>query len=97
VKEMNIKKPDPYMIDDENPELTAEDFARMRPAREVFPELVAWSEARKRGQRGPQKKPKKVMVSLRVNSDVLERFKSSGKGYQTRMAAVLEAGSKKLA
>lgn len=32
----------PYRVpDDENPELTAEDFAQMRPAREVLPELVA--------------------------------------------------------
>lgn len=30
---------DPYRVDDENPEWTAEDFARARPAGEVFPEL----------------------------------------------------------
>ena len=29
--------PDPYLIDDENPELTEADFARMRPASEVLP------------------------------------------------------------
>ncbi|MEM7240582.1 MAG: BrnA antitoxin family protein [Pseudomonadota bacterium] len=34
--------------------------------------------------------PKK-MISLRVDADVLEFFKSQGKGYQTRMNAVLKA------
>ena len=31
------RKPDPYLIDDENPEWTAEDFALARPAKEVLP------------------------------------------------------------
>ena len=34
--------------------------------------------------------PKRA-ISLRVDSDVLEWFKSYGKGYQTRMNAVLRA------
>jgi uncharacterized protein (DUF4415 family) len=90
-----MKKPDPYMIDDDNPLWTEEMFKNARPASEVHPDLVAWSIARKRGQRGPQKKPKKIAVSLRVNADALAAYKAGGKGYQTRMAAVLEAGAKK--
>ena len=35
--------------------------------------------------------PNKQMVSLRLDADVLEFFKSNGKGYQTRMNAVLRA------
>jgi uncharacterized protein (DUF4415 family) len=34
--------------------------------------------------------PKRA-ISLRVDSDVLEWFKSHGRGYQTRMNAVLRA------
>jgi hypothetical protein len=49
------KKPDPEMIDKENPEWTDAMFAKARPASEVFPDLAAHSEKRKRGQRGPQK------------------------------------------
>ncbi|WP_168219844.1 BrnA antitoxin family protein [Pseudotabrizicola formosa] len=33
----------------------------------------------------------KQMVSLRLDADILEFFKSNGKGYQTRMNAVLRA------
>ena len=36
-----MKKPDPELIDEENPEWTDEDFAHARPAREVHPKLVA--------------------------------------------------------
>ena len=33
----------------------------------------------------------KTSISLRVDTDVLEWFKSQGEGYQTRMNAVLRA------
>ena len=33
----------------------------------------------------------KTLISLRVDQDVLEWFKSQGEGYQTRMNAVLKA------
>jgi uncharacterized protein (DUF4415 family) len=33
----------------------------------------------------------KQMISLRLDSDILEFFRSQGKGYQTRMNAVLRA------
>lgn len=33
----------------------------------------------------------KVLLSLRVDKDVLDYFKSTGKGYQTRMNAVLRS------
>ncbi len=32
-------RPNPELIDDENPEWTEEDFARARPASEVLPEI----------------------------------------------------------
>ena len=35
--------------------------------------------------------PPKASVSLRIDADVLEWFKSQGSGYQTRMNAVLRA------
>jgi hypothetical protein len=50
-----MKKPDPEMIDAQNPEWTDAIFKRATPASEVFPDLVAHSEKSKRGQRGPQK------------------------------------------
>ena len=45
------------------------------------------SEFFKKGElRMPKKKP---LISIRLDSDVLEWFKSQGAGYQTRMNAVL--------
>jgi uncharacterized protein (DUF4415 family) len=35
--------------------------------------------------------PAKTSISLRVDSDVLDWFKSQGSGYQTRINAVLRA------
>ncbi|KAF3999203.1 hypothetical protein [Glaciimonas immobilis] len=34
-----VKKVDPEYISEDNPEWTAEDFAKSRPARDVLPEL----------------------------------------------------------
>ena len=73
--------------DGEVRELTAADFRAMRPSAEVLPELVeAW---RKRGQRGPQKAPTKQQVTLRLDKDVLERFRSTGSGWQKRINEAL--------
>jgi uncharacterized protein (DUF4415 family) len=68
-------------------ELTAEDFKRFRPTAEVLPELVeAW---RKRGRRGPQKAPTKTQVTLRLDKDVVERFRATGTGWQSRINEAL--------
>jgi len=60
-------------------ELTRDDLARMRPASEVCPDVVV---AHRRG-RGPQKQPTKQLVSIRLSREVIEYFKSLGRGWQT--------------
>ena len=45
----------------------------------------ALAERRKRGQRGPQQTPTKQLVSVRYSPEVLEYFKATGTGWQTRM------------
>ena len=67
--------------DPDNPELTAEDFARMRPAAEVVPHIV---EAYRRTH-GRQKAPTKEKVTLRLDADVMAHFRQGGKGWQTRL------------
>ena len=68
-------------------ELTADDFRHFRPTSEVLPELVElW---RKRGQRGQQKAPTKQQVTLRLDRDVLERFRATGTGWQGRINEAL--------
>lgn len=70
------------------PEWTAEDFARARPMREMFPEIVEAFE-RARGQRGPQKSPTKERIGLRLDSAVIEHFRRTGPGWQSRINEVL--------
>ena len=88
---MKRQKPDPELIDDENPEWTDEDFARARPAREVLPEIlgkeIAEQLLKPRGR--PRSPDAKVSISLRIPPEVLARWKASGPGWQTRMVAAL--------
>jgi len=42
------------------------------------------------GQRGRQKSPTKVQVSMRVSPEVVRYFKSKGQGWQTRMDEALK-------
>ena len=46
---------------------------------------AALAEKRKRGQRGPQHAPTKQLVSVRYSPEVLQYFKATGAGWQTRM------------
>jgi uncharacterized protein (DUF4415 family) len=69
----------------DNPELTKADFAKARPFGEVFPDLAA---SIRRG-RGPSKSPTKKLVSLRISPEVIEYFKSTGDGWQSRIDETL--------
>ncbi|MDO6414647.1 BrnA antitoxin family protein [Sphingomonas sp. BIUV-7] len=76
----------PVVFDDDNPEWTAEDFARARPASEMFPpEIVALLVK----QPGRPLGTTKEQVALRIDHDVLARFREGGPGWQTRMNAAL--------
>ena len=54
---------------------------------EITPELFAQAIVR----HGLKPVPKKEQITLRVDSDVLRWFRSQGKGYQTKINAVLRA------
>jgi uncharacterized protein (DUF4415 family) len=95
-KSDGMKKPNPYMTDEENPELTDEYFKRAVPARLIHPDWAEYSEQRKRGERGPQKAPVKQAISIRVDKDVLAIFKATGKDWQKRMNAALRMGAERL-
>lgn len=63
-------------------ELTAEDFKRFKSASEVLPaELTAILP--KRG-RPPAKSPKQA-VNIRLSQDVIDAFRATGQGWQTRI------------
>jgi uncharacterized protein (DUF4415 family) len=72
--------------DGEVRELLASDFKKMRPAFEVLPpELVEIIKNRKVGERGPQIAPVKQQVTLRIDADVLNTFRATGAGWQSRI------------
>lgn len=73
-------------------ELTAADLKRMKPASDVLPaELVAVLPKRKPGQRGPAKRATKESVTLRLDPDVMEHFRGTGPGWQSRINETLKA------
>jgi uncharacterized protein (DUF4415 family) len=71
--------------DPDNAEWTAQDFKRGKPFAQALPAMSMNPRAR-----GPQKKPTKVAVSLRLSREVVERFKAGGPGWQTRMDKALK-------
>ncbi len=80
------------LADLESPELTDEEIASLRPAREALSrELYAALTKRKPGQRGPQKAPTKEMLTLRIDRDVVAAFRESGPGWQARINDTLRA------
>ncbi|WP_062731905.1 BrnA antitoxin family protein [Sphingobium abikonense] len=80
-----MSKERPVIFDEDNPEWTAEDFARARPISD-FPELAAAFPKTKVGRpRGSNKE----QVSLRIDKDVLERFRAGGPGWQSRINEAL--------
>ena len=74
----------------DNPEWTEEDFKLARPFAEVFPELAA-SIARSRGR--PVAESPKKQVTLRLDADVVEKYRASGKGCQSRINEDLRKAS----
>jgi uncharacterized protein (DUF4415 family) len=80
------KKPDPFMIDDENPEWTAEMVANARPFREVFPaQYATWKKARGR----PPVEAPKVHIGFRLAADVVQALRATGRGYNARVEKLL--------
>lgn len=66
----------------DNPELTEEEMRQARPFAEVFPQLA---ENIKRGRGRPPVENPKQQVTLRLDADVIERFKAGGPGWQSRI------------
>lgn len=71
-------------------ELKADDLKRFRRAASLPPSLQS-----KLGVRGPQKTPTKERVTIRLSRSVVESFRSTGDGWQTRVDAALQDWLKK--
>lgn len=74
----------------DNPELTEDELARLRPASEM-PKHI-FEALPKRGPGRPKAEAPKVHVKLRVDPAVVEAYKAGGPGWQTRMHEALVRG-----
>jgi uncharacterized protein (DUF4415 family) len=79
---------DPELHED-NPEWTQRDFAKAKPAPEILPPEVM-AQFRNKGGRPRIENPKEA-VKLRIDADVLAKFRESGPGWQTRINGILRA------
>ncbi|MEE8430534.1 MAG: BrnA antitoxin family protein [Candidatus Desulfatibia sp.] len=80
------KKPDHIKQEDwdavESPPLSNKILSRMQPVRKAHSNMPS-------RVRGPQKKPTKKQLTIRLNQEVVEYFKLQGKGWQTKINEVL--------
>ena len=79
--------------DPDNPEWRPVDFARAEPAAKVLPRLFGKVDAAemlkpKRGR--PISASPKAHVNIRLDSDIVEQFRATGRGWQTRLNAALK-------
>jgi uncharacterized protein (DUF4415 family) len=88
---------DDIVFDDDNPEWTEERWAKAQSIDELPSDLRAKVLAAfpKTRVRGPQKSPTKEAVSLRLSSEVLDHYRATGRGWQTRIDETLKAAIKK--
>jgi uncharacterized protein (DUF4415 family) len=78
------------VFDDDNPEWTEADFAAAKPAEAVLPAAVM--EAYRRGRGRPARSTKadaKQQVTLRLDREVIEKFRATGPGWQSRINEIL--------
>lgn len=66
-------------------ELQSDDLARFKRGSDTLPASLR----ARLGVRGPQKAPTKVQTSIRLSPEVVESFRASGAGWQTRIDVVL--------
>ena len=74
--------------DPDAPEATDEQLAQAKPFAEAFPDLA---ESIKRGRGRPAIQKPLRQISIRLDPDVVDKFKATGKGWQSRINQVLKA------
>ena len=72
-------------------EVTAADLRSFSRAAEALPASLR----RKVGVRGLQKAPVKERITIRLSQEVVQRFRATGDGWQTRVDAALQDWLKK--
>ena len=96
---MNAANTEIAWDEDDIQDLPEDFWEKAKPAQAFFTEqwgakkAEAFLEENRRsiGQRGKQKAPVKKKVTVRLDADILDGFRATGKGWQTRMNDVLRA------
>jgi uncharacterized protein (DUF4415 family) len=84
----------PEKITTDNPEATDQWFAKAKPAADILPELFGSSVAsemlmpKKRGR--PVAEKTKTPINIRLDHEIVDAFKNSGAGWQTKINEVLK-------
>ena len=73
--------------DPDNPEWTEADFKKARPFAEMFPELA---ESIKRSRGRPALERPRKQISIRLDPDVIDKFKATGPKWQSKINEVLK-------
>ncbi|MCX7568338.1 BrnA antitoxin family protein, partial [Sulfitobacter sp. F26169L] len=73
--------------DPDAPEVTPEQATKAKPFAEAFPALAETMRKNVGGR--PRSASPKVPVSIRLDQDVIAKFKATGPGWQTRINEVL--------
>ena len=85
---MATRKPNPELLDDDAPEAAAAWFKQARPAKDVLKDIVGATAAAellkpKRGR--PRLVEPKEHVNIRLDADIVQSFRRTGAGWQTRL------------
>ena len=67
-------------------ELTVADLKKFKSAGEAMPASLR----KVVGMRGPQRAPTKERITIRLSPEVVQRFRATGDGWQTRVDAALQ-------
>lgn len=82
-----MPKPKPLTdVEGEVRELTTADIKRFQKAKQALPGTLL----KKLNVRGPQKTPTKERITIRLSPEVVQRFRDTGDGWQTRVDAALK-------
>jgi uncharacterized protein (DUF4415 family) len=80
------RKSNPELLDADNPEWTAAEARKAAPF-SALPKKLQTKLARR--ARGAQRAPTKERITIRLSPEVVETFRATGTGWQTRMDAAL--------
>lgn len=71
--------------DPDNPEWTDTEIAQARPFREVLPQLAASIDRAIAARGRPRAEETKTPVTIRLDPDIVDHYKATGKGWQSRL------------